>query len=52
MATERIAEILSQSQWRTKFDQGYLRWCNSVREAALQMARSGRKPGGAPLERL
>ena len=51
MTTERIAEILLQSRWRTKSRQGYQRWRSCVARAAMEMVMSGRRPGGAELER-
>ncbi len=51
MTTERIAEMLLQSRWRTKSRDGYERWRGCVATAAMEMVRSGKKPGGAELER-
>lgn len=50
MTTERVAEILLQCRWRAKSLRDYQRWRNCVTRAAMEMARSGSRPGGAGLE--
>ena len=51
MTSERIAEIFLQSRWRTRSGEGYQRWRRCVARAVMEMVRSGRRPGGAELER-
>ena len=49
MATERIEEILLEYKGRTRTETEYTRWLKCVRQAAMEMARSGQLPGGARL---
>ena len=49
MATERVAEVLFEYQWRARTETEYDRWRKCVRRAAMEMARSGQMPGGARL---
>ena len=51
MTTERIGEVLLQCRWRTKSLRDYQRWRSCVARVAMEMARAGRRPGGAELER-
>ena len=49
MATERIAEVLYEYQWRARTETEYARWLECVHRAAMEMVRSGQMPGGARL---